>query len=154
MPWAYFGPLSRKLISRYKGDRFMQLLLEYLTDPVPSVIDKSSIDELLGRLDKSIESLLVELIRTSDQSVFERRLDAFVSSIKAVRELLLSRYQLPSKSRNFLAAIGELARQNKQPPAKWQLTELQGLEPSETSKLCKEHGFDWLPVGQPGRKRK
>jgi hypothetical protein len=140
LPWSHFGPLTQKLISRYKGDPVVQLILEQLADPLPSLCDSLS------------QSLLLGLLQTPDQSAFERNLDVFVSSIKAVRELLLSRHQLPKKSQIFLAAIGKLARRDRRPPTKGQLTELLGLEPSETSRLCKEHGFDWLPIAQPGRR--
>jgi hypothetical protein len=137
MSWPFFEAQSKKLISHFKGDPKLQILLEHLNNPC-----NSSSGELTSML-------LGKLIQIREQSEFDRSLDTFVSSIRAVRELWLK--TVPLKTEKFISAVGKLARQHQRPPTKAELTNHLCLEPAETSRLCKEHGFAWLPNAAGGR---
>jgi hypothetical protein len=125
----------RKVRSRYKTPADLVRLLEQL-EP----------------LDNTGSRMLLELVHTRDPARFERILDALVSGIRAVRALVLSP-KGPVQSTEFIQALLRLARQLGRPPFKRELAEELCVERSEITRLCREHGFVWLPSAPRGRPR-
>ena len=126
----------RKIRSRYKTPSDLVRLLEQLDQP----------------LDDTGSRMLLELFHTKDQVRFERFLGALVSGIRAVRALVLSP-KGPVQSTEFIQALLRLARQLGRPPFKRELAEELCVERSEITRLCREHGFVWLPSAPRGRPR-
>ena len=129
---------GRKLIRRFKAHPKLFDVLENILEPP---------------FDESGSRLLLELVQMDSQTRFDRSLDALISTIRALRELRVRQFGTKS-SQQFVAAIHKLAARANRPPTKGELTAELCTEPSRIAHLCVEHGFNWLPVGQPGRKRK
>jgi hypothetical protein len=125
------------------------------------VISRFNVDAvLLANLDKAfcepsdilLSQILREIFQTADQTRFNRHLDALVSTVRALRELWLKRFKTATGSR-FINAVQVLARKHKRPPTKAEITEHLCCELSQTSKWCRDHGFEWLPNAPAGRRR-
>jgi hypothetical protein len=129
------------------------------------VISRFNVDAvLLANLDKAfcepsdilLSQILREIFQTADQTRFNRRLDALVSTVRALRELWIQRFETRGDSR-FTEAVRALATEHKRPPTKAEITEYLCHKyflyaPSRTSEWCQEHGFGWLPNERAGRK--
>jgi hypothetical protein len=133
-----FFKLGRKVISRFKANPDLFEELEAIFQPP---------------FDSSGSKLLHSLVSRANQTQFDRSLDALVSTLRAIYALRSGRFGTP-RSRRFVDAIQSLAVELRRPPTKHELTDRLCIEPSQTSKLCTEHGFEWLPTGPPGRKRR
>jgi hypothetical protein len=133
-----FFKQGRKVISRFKANPELFEELEAIFQPP---------------FDSSGSELLHSLVGIANQTQFDRSLDALVSTLRAIHELRIGRFGT-RRSRRFINAIHSLAVELWRPPTKHELTERLCIEPSQTSRLCTQHGFEWLPTGPPGRKRK
>jgi hypothetical protein len=136
---AAFFKQGHKVISHFKANPD---LFEELEAIFQAPFDNSGGSELL-----------YALTRLADQTQFDRCLDALVSTLRAIHELRTGRLGT-ERSRRFIDALHSLAIELKRPPTKHELTEKLRGEPAQTSKLCTEHGFAWLPTEAPGRKPK
>jgi hypothetical protein len=137
-----FFKQGRKVISRFKANPDLFEELEAIFQPP---------------FDSSGSELLHSLVGIANQTQFERRLDALVSTLRAIHELRIGRFGTP-RSRQFIDAIGVLASKHQRPPTKlelkdyfWAQQDYRLAERSVISLLCKEHGFSWLRNAAAGR---
>jgi hypothetical protein len=133
----YLAQQTGKLASRYKADERLVSVLQAIA--------------ALPEMDHG-SRLLKELLSDPDSRHFERKLRALVSSIRAVRSMLLEP-KGPPKSSEFVQVILKLARLHQRPPFKRELADALCIDQPTTSKLCRAHGFGWLPRSDPGRPR-
>jgi hypothetical protein len=132
-----FEEQKRKIIRRFKPDEVLLANLE-------NALSRPS--------DILLTQILREIIELPDQATFDRRVDVLVRTLRAIRALWLGRFET-STGRRFMAAVRELARKHKRPPTKAEITEHLCCELSQTSKWCRDHGFEWLPNAPVGRRR-
>lgn len=104
----------------------------------------------------SVTQPIVEHIRNilahPNDLLAERSVDEFASALKATRKLMVSSRKASNLHQRFDAAVVHLARRLVRPPTKHEIGEFLCIDKHQTSKLCKENRFDWLPNGRAGRK--
>ena len=132
-----FEEQKRKVISRFKVDDMLLADLE---------------TALYAPFDGLSSQILREITQIGDQVQFDRRLDVLNSTLRALRELRLKRFET-STGRRFMVAIRTLAREHKRPPTKAEITTYLCCNLSQTSKWCRDRGFSWLPNAPAGRQK-
>jgi hypothetical protein len=131
---SHLAEQIRKVRSRYKIAPILVQLLDLLDAP----------------LDDTGSRLLLELIHIKDSARFELSLAVLASCIRAVRASTLSP-KGSAQSTQFIQAVLRLSRKHGRPPFKRELADELCAERSEIARLCREHGFAWLPSAPGGR---
>jgi hypothetical protein len=87
---------------------------------------------------------------------FERLLDGLNRGLRASNALYHRGYATVT-GRRLIAALLTLAGKYQQPPSTRDITRYLECTPAQTTKMCRDHGFRWLPHapgGRPARRRR
>jgi hypothetical protein len=136
-----FEEQKKKVISRFNVDAVLLANLE---------------NAFCEPSDILLSQILREIIQITDKAQLNRRLDELVSTLRALNELWIQRFETRGDSR-FTEAVRTLATEHRRSPTKAEITEYLCQKyflyaPSRTSEWCQEHGFSWLPTERPGRR--
>jgi hypothetical protein len=132
-----FQAQKKKVIRRFKVEPVLLAMLEAAFQPPYD-----------GRLSHFLQAIT----RVNDSLEFDRYLDALLGALRAIRELRFQRFETAT-GRRFINAVQALACKHKRPPFKIEITNYLCCELSQTSKWCREHGFEWLPNAPAGRRK-